>query len=69
VRIGGGADTLRQYLRAGLIDELHLAIAPVPLGGGKRLFEGVDLRSLGYECVQFMGSEKATHAVLRRQAP
>jgi len=69
VRIGGGPNTIQQYLRAGLIDELHVAIAPVLLGGGERLFEGVDLRSLGYECVQFVGSEKATHAVLRRQAP
>jgi dihydrofolate reductase len=68
VRIGGGANTIQQYLRAGLIDELHFAIAPVLLGGGERLFEGVDLPALGYECVQFVGSEKATHVVLRRQA-
>jgi dihydrofolate reductase len=68
VRIGGGPNTIKQYLRAGLIDELHLAIAPVLLGGGEHLFEGVDLRGLGYECIQFVGSEKATHAVLRRQA-
>lgn len=65
VRIGGGADTIRQYLRAGLIDEMHVAIAPIVLGAGERLFEGVDLRALGYECVQFVGSEKATHFVLR----
>jgi dihydrofolate reductase len=68
VRIGGGANTIQQYLRVGLIDELHVAIAPVLLGGGERLFDGVDLRSLGYECVQFVGSQKAAHAVLRRQA-
>jgi dihydrofolate reductase len=68
VQIGGGASTIQQYLRAGLIDELHVAIAPVLLGGGERLFEGVDLPALGYECVQFAGSEKATHFVLRRQA-
>lgn len=62
---------IQQYLRALLIDELHVAIAPVLLGGGERLFEGVDLRALGYECVQFVGSEKATHVVLERkdQAP
>jgi dihydrofolate reductase len=66
VRIGGGTNTIQQYLRAGLIDELHIAIAPVLLGGGERLFEGVDLRASGYECVQFMASEKATHVVLRR---
>ena len=66
VRIGGGANTIQQYLREGLIDELHVAIAPVLLGGGERLFEGVDLRASGYECIQFMASEKATHVVLRR---
>ena len=66
IRIGGGPDTIRQYLLAGLIDELHIAIAPVLLGRGERLFEGLDLRASGYECVQFVGSEKATHVVLRR---
>ena len=66
VRIGGGANVIQQYLREALIDELHVAIAPVLLGRGERLFEGVDLRALGYECVQFAASEKATHAVLRR---
>lgn len=66
VRIGGGPHTVQQYLRAGLVDELHIAIAPVLLGQGERLFEGVDLRALGYECVQFVASEKAAHAVLRR---
>jgi dihydrofolate reductase len=68
VRIGGGANVIRQYLRQALIDELHVAIAPVLLGQGERLFEGVDLRALGYECVQFAASEKATHVVLRRRA-
>jgi dihydrofolate reductase len=67
VRIGGGAHTIRQYLREGLIDELHIAVAPVLLGRGEPLFEGLDLRAAGYECVQFVGTEKATHVVLRRQ--
>ena len=67
VRIGGGPNTIQQYLRAGLISELHVAIAPVVLGKGERLFEGVDLRSLGYECAQCVASEKVTHIVLRRQ--
>ena len=67
VQIGGGADTIQQYLRAGLIDELHIAIAPILLGAGVRLFEGVDLRAAGYDCVQFVASEKATHVVLGRQ--
>jgi dihydrofolate reductase len=64
---GWWGDTIQQYLRTGLIDELHVAISPVLLGGGERLFEGIDMRALGYECVQFVASEKATHVVLRRQ--
>lgn len=67
VRIGGGASTIRQYLREGLIDELHIAISPILLGRGEPLFEGLDLRALGYECVTSVGSEKVTHVVLRRQ--
>jgi dihydrofolate reductase len=67
VRIGGGANIIRQYLRAGLIDELHLAIAPILLGRGEPLFEGVDLRALGYKCIQSSASELATHHVLARQ--
>lgn len=66
VRIGGGAKTIQQYLREGLIDELHVAISPALLGRGERLFEGVDLRALGYQCAQFVASEKATHLVLER---
>lgn len=67
VRIGGGPATIRQYLREGLVDELHIAIAPILLGRGEPLFEGLDLRSLGYECVESVKSESATHVVLRRQ--
>lgn len=66
VRIGGGAATIRQYLRAGLIDELHIAVAPVLLGGGEHLFEGLDLPALGYGCTRCVPSEKATHVVIRR---
>jgi dihydrofolate reductase len=69
VRIGGGADTIRQYLCEGFVDELHVAVAPVLLGRGERLFKGVDMRALGYECVESVGSQKATHVVLRRRAP
>jgi len=69
VRIGGGANTMQQYLRAGLVDDMHFAISPVVLGAGERLFDGVDLRTLGYECAQFVASEKATHVVLRRAQP
>jgi dihydrofolate reductase len=67
VRIGGGPNVIQQYLRAGLIDELHLAIAPVLLGSGARLFEDLDLRAMGYRCIRFVASDKATHVVLRRQ--
>ena len=69
IRIGGGVSTVNQYLREGLIDELHVAIAPVLLGRGERLFDGVDLRALGYDCVEFTASEKATHVVLARLTP
>lgn len=67
VRVGGGANTIQQYVRASLIDEMHVAIAPIVLGRGERLFEGVDLRVLGYDCVQHAASEKATHVVFRRR--
>ncbi|HLO67013.1 MAG TPA: dihydrofolate reductase family protein [Holophaga sp.] len=66
VRIGGGPATIRQFLREGLIDELHLAVAPVLLGRGEPLFAGLDLRALGYACVASEPSEKATHVILRR---
>ena len=66
VRIGGGVSTIRQYLRAGLIDELHLAIRPVLLGSGENLFQDLDLRSLGYECEKHIAGERATHVFLRK---
>jgi dihydrofolate reductase len=66
VRIGGGPCTIRQFLRAGLIDEMHLAVTPAVLGAGERLFEDMNLRALGFECVTFVASERATHVVLRR---
>lgn len=68
VRIGGGPNTLRQYLREGLVDEMHIAVVPVLLDRGEALFAGLDLRALGYECVQSVASEKATHVVLRRRS-
>ena len=66
VRIGGGVATIRQYLRAGLIDELHLAISPVLLGTGEHLLAGIDLLALGYRCSEHVGSPRATHVVLIR---
>jgi dihydrofolate reductase len=66
VRLGGGVATIRQYLRAGLIDEMHLAIAPVLLGQGEHLFAGIDTAALGYRCVEHVASADATHVVLAR---
>lgn len=67
VRLGGGVSTVRQYLQAGLIDELHLALSPVLLGDGEPLFHGLDLRSLGYECEKTVAGERATHLFLRKR--
>jgi len=67
VRLGGGVAAIQQYLRHGLIDEMHLAIAPVLLGSGERLFGGLDLVALGYECVEHVGTPNATHVVLRKK--
>lgn len=66
IKIGGGVETLRQYLKAGLIDQLHLAIAPVVLGRGEALFEGIDLRAMGYRIIEHAPTEAATHIVLAR---
>jgi dihydrofolate reductase len=68
VRLGGGVGTIRQYLRAGLIDELHLAIRPVVLGSGEDLLHGIDTRALGYECAEYVMGERAMHAFLRKRA-
>ena len=68
IRLGGGVSTIRQYLRAELIDELHLAIRPVLLGAGEALWAGVDLPALGYESVKSIAGERATHVFLRKRA-
>ena len=69
VRLGGGVSTVRQYLQAGLIDELHLAMRPVLLGSGEHLFHGLDLSALGYECAESVAGERATHVILRKRVP
>ena len=66
VRLGGGAATIRQYLTAGLVDELHLAISPVLLGRGEPLLTGLDLVSLGYKCTEHASTDHATHVVLTK---
>jgi dihydrofolate reductase len=66
IRIGGGVATIRQYLAAGLIDELHLTISPVLLGRGEHLFAGVNTLALGYRCSEHVSSERATHVVLTK---
>ena len=68
VRIGGGASTVRQYLEARLIDEMHIALSPVVLGRGESLFGGLDLLALGYEVTEHLPSENATHVVFSRRS-
>lgn len=66
IRLGGGIATAQQFLRAGLVDEIHLAIAPVLLGSGERLFENLDLLKLGFTCTEHVATPNATHVVLSR---
>lgn len=66
VKIGGGVSTVRQYLQAGLIDELHFALSPVLLGRGEAMFEGLDLLALGYRVTESVATELATHVVIGR---
>lgn len=67
IKIGGGVSTVRQYLQAGLIDSLHIASAPVLLGRGEALFEGLDLRGLGYSVTERKTSDHATHLLLEKR--
>jgi dihydrofolate reductase len=66
IQLGGGVSTLRQYLDARLIDELHVVIAPILLGAGEHLFGGIDLPSLGYACTEHVATAGATHVVFTR---
>jgi dihydrofolate reductase len=66
VRIGGGVRTIRQYLQAGLVDEMHLVVSPVLLGSGEHLLAGLDLASLGFQVVRHVTSEAALHVILGR---
>jgi dihydrofolate reductase len=69
VRVGGGASTVRQYLRGGLIDEMHVAIVPVLLGTGERLFDELGPSAAGYETVEFTSSPSVAHVRLARRVP
>ena len=66
VRIGGGADTVRQYLQAGLVNEMHLALSPTLLGQGEALLAGIDLTAFGFKCTEHVTSPHAMHVVLSK---
>ncbi|MCS6627458.1 dihydrofolate reductase family protein [Roseibacterium beibuensis] len=67
IRIGGGAETIRQYLQAGLIDEMHIAVSPILLGRGEPLWAGLDLPALGYAVLESTAGERATHLRIGRR--
>src|ERR1700726_3096650 len=67
IRLGGGVATIQQYLRAGLVDEMHLAVSPILLGSGEHLLAGVDTTKLGYHCTEHVPTPNATHVVLTRR--
>jgi dihydrofolate reductase len=67
VRLGGGVATIRQYLRAGLIDEMHLAMSPVLRGSGESLLEGIDAPNLGYQCTEHVSTPNVTHFVITKR--
>ena len=69
VRVGGGVSVVRQFLEAGLVDEMHLAIAPAVLGAGEALLAGIDLRRLGFEPTRHVGTAGAMHVVLTKTSP
>jgi dihydrofolate reductase len=67
VRLGGGVATIRQYLRAGLVDEMHLAMPPILLGSGEYLLEGIDAPKLGYQCTEHVSGLNTTHFVITKR--
>jgi dihydrofolate reductase len=68
VLIGGGVSTVRQYLQAGLIDEMHIAVSPILLGSGEHFLHGLDLLALGFEMTEYVGTSKAAHFVVRKKS-
>jgi dihydrofolate reductase len=67
VRLGGGVGTIRQYLEAKLIDEMHIAISPILLGAGEHLFNGINMLELGYQCAEHVATDNALHFILRKR--
>jgi len=67
VRVGGGVATIRQYLKAKLVDEMHLVVSPVLLGGGEALLAGIDLPGLGYAVSGHVPSERASHMLVSKR--
>ncbi|MGH8510310.1 MAG: dihydrofolate reductase family protein [Gammaproteobacteria bacterium] len=68
VRLGGGVSTIRQYLQAGLVDEMHVGISPILLGSGENLLAGINTPALGYQCTEHVTTAKATHFILTKRA-
>ncbi len=68
IRVGGGASTIRQYLEADLIDEMHLVVSPILLGSGEPLFAGIDLKGRGFEVTEQVPTDKAMHVVLEKRS-
>jgi len=68
VRLGGGVGTIRQYLQARLVDEMHIAISPILLGAGEHLFAGINTLALGFECTEHVATAKAMHVILTKRA-
>jgi dihydrofolate reductase len=66
IRIGGGVSTIHQFLRAGYIDEIHLTFSPIFLGSGEHLFSGIDISALGFNQIEKINGEKATHIILKK---
>ena len=66
IRIGGGVSTIRQFLQAGYVDEIHLAISPLFLGSGEHLFSGIDMLNLGFSKIQRIEGEQATHNIITK---
>jgi dihydrofolate reductase len=67
IRVGGGVSTVQQFLRAGLIDEMHLAVAPILFGAGENLFAGLDFPALGYACTERISTANTIHLIVKRQ--